>query len=91
MKKFKFNSSDLGEMLTREELKMVYGGSNSSIGKGACNGLSADYISACSGKSEGDTCTYCIMQGTALEQLEHGVCKKPVDSIVVTQKRLYCD
>ena len=27
MKKFKFNPSDLGEVLTREELKMVYGGS----------------------------------------------------------------
>ena len=55
MKKFKFNPSDLGEVLTREELKKVYGGSRISFGKGACDGVSATVTSACYSKSVGDT------------------------------------
>ncbi len=35
MKKFKFNPSDLGEVLTCEELTMVYG--DSETGKSVCN------------------------------------------------------
>ena len=91
MKKFKFNSSDLGEVLTREELKKVYGGSRISFGKGACDGVSATVTSACYSKSVRDACTYCIMQGTVLEQLIVGSCKKPIDSVIVINKNMYCD
>ena len=66
MKKFKFTPSDLGEVLTREELKMVYGGSYSKKDSSSpCSGSKG-----CSYKSEGADCYY-LIDGNKYE----GYCK----------------
>lgn len=90
---------DFGKVLTKEELKQVFGGFDLSLSISYISEISVipcgmnkhDYISACAGKDEGQSCSYCILQGTPFEQLVLGTCKKPLDSVVITQKEMYCD
>lgn len=85
--------TDLGEVLTKEELKQVLGGgySTGGLGSGSCGGNNKNVYTACDGKGSGDTCTYCLMPGTSLEQIVSGTCHVPSDSVVVTDHRKYCD
>lgn len=92
---------DFGKVLTKEELKQVFGGFDLSLSLSMsyiseisvipCGMNKHDYISACAGKSEGQSCSYCILQGTPFEQLVLGTCKKPLGSVVIIQKEMYCD
>jgi len=53
MTKLKLNiSSGLGEVLTKEELKRVFGGTGSGSGSGSSENC------GCSGKKENDSCCY---------------------------------
>lgn len=49
MKKLKLNLRNVGEVLTREQLKQIVGGSGSGSGSGK---------KPCDGKSEGDSCAH---------------------------------
>ncbi|MBR5657245.1 MAG: hypothetical protein IKW98_11305 [Prevotella sp.] len=57
MKKLKLNlSPNLGEVLTKDELKHVFGGSGVGSGSGSSSGTLENC--GCSGKKENDSCCY---------------------------------
>lgn len=80
MKKFKFKQADLGEVLSREELKKIYGGSES-----AGTGSNGKYpkIEACKGKSYLDDCAFTSNTGRSLS----GCCQYDALALKTT---LYC-
>lgn len=93
MKKFKLKiPSDIGDVMTREELKNVFGGSghSPSIGKGACGGIDANVESACVDKPVGSTCSYCLMKGTEFEQPKSGICWSSSSSSIIVNHKKYC-
>ena len=93
--------SDIGDVLTREELKNVFGGTGSSSWNGSgtefgngsggkCGGNSSSLSSSCAHKSVGDICSYCIMAGTDYEKLVFGICKELPKTYMSTIKEKYC-
>lgn len=53
MKKFKFKQADLGEVLSREELKLITGGSDVDSSQYRCSGISPEHEHVCGSKSSG--------------------------------------
>ena len=76
--------------LSQEEMKHVFGGSGLESESGACAGVKDDPESACVGKAEWDSCSFCILSGTQYENLIRGYCKKPTGSVVEVHKKMYC-
>lgn len=58
MKKFRFNQADLGEVLSREELKLITGGSDVDSSQYRCSGISPEHEHVCDSKSSGEPCSY---------------------------------
>ena len=58
MKKFKFKQANLGEVLSREELKLITGGSDVDSSQYRCSGISPEHEHVCDSKSSGEPCSY---------------------------------
>ncbi len=74
MTKLKLNISlGLGEVLTKEELKRVFGGTGSGSGSGSGSDECAttSHTLGCSGLNENDACYYCNIE----KKVKSGHCK----------------
>ena len=81
MKKFKFNKTEFGEVLSRDDLKFIYGGGSGSSGQSGSKKYPK--IEACRGKSYLDDCSFVSDSGQTLT----GCCQYNALALRTT---LYC-